>query len=86
MPMREDVEAAYPDYFEANPDYEAFAAQAARTVEVPNVANSIEIWQTFRDHYSESVIFGETDVAEALDRGRGRGGRPRQPAVTRRTP
>ena len=43
-----------------------FAAQAARTVEVPNVANSIEIWQTFRDSYSESVIFGETEVADAL--------------------
>jgi multiple sugar transport system substrate-binding protein len=33
---------------------------------VPNVANSIEIWQTFRDQYSKSVIFGETDIAEAL--------------------
>ena len=66
MPMREDVESAYPDYFEANPDYQLFAAQASRTVEVPNVANSIEIWQTFRDQYSKSVIFGETEVAEAL--------------------
>ena len=43
-----------------------FAAQAARTVEVPNVANSIEIWQTFRDEYSKSVIFGETEVTDAL--------------------
>jgi multiple sugar transport system substrate-binding protein len=66
MPMRDGVEAAYPDYFKANPDYTEFAAQAARTVEVPNVANSIEIWQTFRDHYSESVIFGESDPADAL--------------------
>ena len=49
MPMRDGVEAAFPDYFKANPDYTTFAAQAARTVEVPNVANSIEIWQTFRD-------------------------------------
>lgn len=66
MPMREGVESVYPDYFAANPDYVTFAAQAARTVEVPNVANSIEIWQTFRDQYSESVIFGESEVAEAL--------------------
>jgi multiple sugar transport system substrate-binding protein len=66
MPMRDGVESAYPDYFEANPEYETFAAQASRTVEVPNVANSIEIWQTFRDHYSESVIFGEAEVADAL--------------------
>ena len=34
------LEAAYPDYFKANPDYKQFAAQAARTVEVPNVANT----------------------------------------------
>ena len=66
MPMRDGVEAAYPDYFKANPDYTTFAAQAARTVEVPNVANSIEIWQTFRDEYSESVIFGESEIADAL--------------------
>jgi multiple sugar transport system substrate-binding protein len=66
MPMREDVASAYPDYFKANPDYQTFADQAARTVEVPNVTNSIEIWQTFRDSYSKSVIFGETDVADAL--------------------
>ena len=52
------------------PTTQTFAAQAARTVEVPNVANSIEIWQTFRDEYSKSVIFGETEVADALSRGR----------------
>ncbi len=66
MPMRQDVASAYPDYFEANPDYQTFADQAARTVEVPNVTNSIEIWQTFRDAYSKAVIFGESDVADAL--------------------
>jgi multiple sugar transport system substrate-binding protein len=33
---------------------------------VPNVTNSIEIWQTFRDSYSKAVIFGESDVADAL--------------------
>ena len=33
--------------------------QAARTVEVPNVPNSVEIWQTFRDAYTKSVIFGD---------------------------
>lgn len=66
MPLRNDVEAAFPDYFEANPDYKTFAAQAARTVEVPNVANSVEIWQKFRDSYTKSVIFGESEVKEAL--------------------
>lgn len=66
MPLRQDIEAAFPEYFEANPDYTAFAAQSARTVEVPNVANSIEIWQDFRDGYSSSVIFDKTTIAEAL--------------------
>ncbi len=66
MPMRADVASVYPDYFEANPDYQTFADQAARTVEVPNVTNSIEIWQTFRDEYSKSVIFGESEIADAL--------------------
>ncbi len=67
MPMRGDLPTTYADYFAANPAYEIFADQAARTVEVPNVPNSIEIWQTFRDAYSEAVIFGDTDVATALD-------------------
>lgn len=66
MPLRADVEATFPDYFEANPDYITFASQAARTVEVPNVANSIEVWQKFRDQYSSSVIFGKTTVEEGL--------------------
>jgi multiple sugar transport system substrate-binding protein len=35
-------------------------------VEVPNVANSIEIWQKFRDQYSSSVIFAKTPVDDGL--------------------
>ena len=45
MPMREDLPGLYGDYFKANPAYTSFAEQAARTVEVPNVPNSVEIWQ-----------------------------------------
>ncbi|MBM7788724.1 extracellular solute-binding protein [Tenggerimyces flavus] len=67
MPMRQGLPAAYPDYFAKNKPYETFAAQADRTVEVPNVANSIEIWQAFRDAYSKSVIFGQQEPAAALD-------------------
>ena len=52
MPLRTDLTSTYPDYFEQNPEYEVFADQASRTVEVPNVPNSIEIWQTFRDAWS----------------------------------
>ena len=42
MPLRKDVATAYADYFTKNPDYKVFADQAARTVEVPNVPNSID--------------------------------------------
>jgi multiple sugar transport system substrate-binding protein len=66
MPLRSDLAETYPDYFEKKPEYATFADQASRTVEVPNVPNSIEIWQTFRDEYSSAVIFGETSVDDAL--------------------
>jgi len=66
MPLRQDLTATYPDYFEANPAYTQFGDQASRTVEVPNVSNSIEIWQTFRDGYSKAVIFGENDIDSFL--------------------
>ncbi|MCR2814046.1 extracellular solute-binding protein [Microbacterium sp. zg.Y1090] len=62
MPLRDNLTEEFADYFDANPAYAAFGEQAARTVEVPNVPNSVEIWQAFRDGYSEAVIFGETDV------------------------
>jgi multiple sugar transport system substrate-binding protein len=68
MPLRANLEASYPEYFSAHPEYKLFAAQAARTVEVPNVPNSVTIWQTFRDAYSSSVIFGKTSVDDALSK------------------
>jgi multiple sugar transport system substrate-binding protein len=67
MPLRKDVAATYPDYLTKNPDYKMFADQAARTVEVPNVANSITVWQTFRDAWSKSVIFGRQEPGAAFD-------------------
>ncbi len=66
MPIRTDLAAAYPDYFTAHAEYKTFADQAARTVEVPNVPGSIEIWQNFRDSYSSSVIFAKQPVDAAL--------------------
>ncbi len=66
MPLRQDLTSAYPDYFAANPAYEQFGDQNSRTVEVPNVPNSVEIWQEFRNGYSEAVIFGEKDVSTFL--------------------
>jgi multiple sugar transport system substrate-binding protein len=66
MPLRKDLQTAYPDYFSKNPAYTQFAGQAARTVEVPNVPNSVAIWQAFRDAYTQSVIFGKQPVNDAL--------------------
>src|SRR6476469_4313222 len=66
MPLRTDLPTTYADYFAANPDYKLFADQAARTVEVPNTVNSVEIWQTFRDAWTSSVIFGKSDVQQAM--------------------
>jgi multiple sugar transport system substrate-binding protein len=62
MPMRQDLSTVYADYFAKNPAYTQFAEQAARTVEVPNVANSVEVWQTFRTAYSKAVIFGNESI------------------------
>ena len=58
--------APYAAYFTAHPDYVTFAAEAAHVVEVPNVTNSVEVWQAFRDAWSSSVIFGKTDPATSL--------------------
>src|SRR5665811_1047125 len=66
MPLRKDIATVYADYFSSHPDYKKFADQAARTIEVPNVPNSIAIWQTFRDGYTSSVIFGKTPIDDAF--------------------
>ncbi|PWB97691.1 extracellular solute-binding protein [Salinibacterium hongtaonis] len=67
MPLRVDLQEAFPDYFAANPEYATFGDQAARTVEVPAGPNTVEMMQAFRDAWSKSVIFGEEDVQTALD-------------------
>ena len=66
MPLRVDLTEAYPEYFEKNPKYKMFAEQASLTVDVPNVSNSVEVWQTFRDAWTAAVIFGEGDIPTAL--------------------
>ena len=66
MPMRTDITTVYADYFKDNPESEIFADQASRVAEVPNVPNSIEMWQEFRDAYSASVIFAKSAPDEAL--------------------
>lgn len=66
MPLRTDLEQQYSDYFEENPEYADFAAAAAIAVDVPNVPNSVEAWQSFRDEYTRSVVHGETEVDQGL--------------------
>jgi multiple sugar transport system substrate-binding protein len=66
MPMRADLPSNYASYFSAHPEYKLFADQAARSVEVPNVPNSVEMWQDFRSAYSKSVIFGSQSIDEAF--------------------
>lgn len=66
MPMRENLLSAYPAFFAENPSYKAFADQAERVVEVPNVAGSIDIWQAFRGSWTRSVVFGRQSTGSAL--------------------
>jgi multiple sugar transport system substrate-binding protein len=66
MPIREDLATTYASYFKSHPDYKLFADQAARTVEVPNVPNSVAIWQAIRDNFAASVIFAKASVDESI--------------------
>lgn len=66
MPMRTDLLGTYGEYFDANPNYVAFAEQTEATADVPSVQNSVEAWQAFRDEYSPAVIFGTESVDDFL--------------------
>lgn len=66
MPMRTNLATNYASYFSTHPAYTVFADQAARVTQVPNVPNSVEMWQDFRDAYSKAVIFGNQSVNQAL--------------------
>jgi multiple sugar transport system substrate-binding protein len=66
MPLRQGLEQQYAAYFTANPQYKVFAAKTAHVVEVPNIAQSVEVWQAFRDAWSKSVIFAKEDPNKAL--------------------
>ena len=66
MPLRADLPSVYASYFTAHPAYTRFAQQAGRTVEVPNVANGVTMWQDFRNGYLKSVVFGQQATSQWL--------------------
>jgi multiple sugar transport system substrate-binding protein len=66
MPTRTNLPSTYASYFSTHPAYKVFADQGARLTQVPNVPNSVEMWQDFRDAYSKAVIFGNESVDQAL--------------------
>jgi multiple sugar transport system substrate-binding protein len=66
MPIRTNLATTYASYFKANPPYQAFGAQAPRTVEDPPGPNAIEELQDFRDAWSQSVIFQGGNLKSSL--------------------
>ncbi|MFJ4221216.1 ABC transporter substrate-binding protein [Curtobacterium luteum] len=66
MPIRKDLATTYADYFKANPSYQEFGSQAARTVDDPAGANTIAALQGFRDFYTKAVISGQGDLDSQL--------------------
>ena len=66
MPTRKDLPGVYGSYFDEHPEYVQFADQAGRIVEVPNVPNSTEIWQEFRNAWTASVVFDDEPIEQAF--------------------
>ena len=65
--MRADLPTAYPDYFAKNPAYQRLRrAGRAHRRGAERAELGRAIWQTFRDAYSESVIFGKKPVPDAF--------------------
>ena len=67
MPMRANLQQAYPDFFTENASYTQFGDQAARVVEVPGGPHTVEMLQALRDAYTKAVVSGEGDLQQALD-------------------
>lgn len=66
FPIRGDLTDIAGDYLAANPLLDKFAQAVPLTVDVPNIANATEIWQTFRDAWSEAVQSGQGDLDEVM--------------------
>lgn len=66
MPIRANLPQVYASYFSAHPAYQNFAAEAGLDIGVPQVTQSIQIWQTFRDNWEKYVISGQGSTQQFL--------------------
>lgn len=66
FPIRTDIDTVAADYLAENPVLETFSRSVPLTVDVPNIPNTTEIWQTFRDAWSGAVMAGEGDLDETM--------------------
>lgn len=66
FPIRTDLAEVAGDYLAANPLLETFSESVPLTVDVPNIANATEIWQTFRDAWGAAVQ-GDADLQSTMD-------------------
>lgn len=67
FPIRTDISDIAADYLASNAVLETFSHSVPLTVDVPNIPNTTEIWQTFRDAWSESVMSGQGDLEEVMN-------------------
>jgi multiple sugar transport system substrate-binding protein len=66
FPIRSDLTEVAGDYLAENPLLATFAQAVPLTVDVPNIANATEIWQTFRDTWGAAVQSGQGDLTEQM--------------------
>lgn len=66
FPIRGDVDEIAADFLAGDPVLAQFAASVPLTVDVPNIANATEIWQTFRDAWGSAVQAGDGDLEETF--------------------
>lgn len=66
FPIRSDVDTLAADLLAEDPVLATFAESVPLTVDVPNIANATEIWQTFRDAWGRAVQAGEGDLEETF--------------------
>lgn len=66
FPIRGDVDEIAGEFLATSPVLSTFAESVPLTVDVPNIANATEIWQTFRDAWGQAVQAGDGDLEETF--------------------